>query len=523
MRKPSPQRPDMGKVTRSFERRREAALRKVHLPTVEDLLYGMPFYGGDLESDVREFANRSVAVAGALDLPSLQVALTELSMSASLEGVDELAQVVHQASTSQRVRKFEDNVLLRRRIYLAAWGDSATLSTLAMETISAAFNQLHSPPANSEAYLHLMFRAMELLASAAASQPFETYLPGNRIWHHNDPDTNLLRERGIRKAITRLIVDEEASKDSADSPSSIFEDLGASKAPAETSSGPSLVAIPTIGNSKTSEGKVATSYAKEVAGLPLPLVTAKDLHSTNEALLSEFPYASAQIRTLLESLTEHRPIRFRPTIIVGDPGSGKSHFCRRLMEALGLHYTMVPFAGISDSAFIGTARRYATGEPSMPVSTIVAHKIANPGLILDEVEKAGTGNQNGNALESMLPMLEGVTASAYQDPYLQARVDIGHVNWLMTANSLSPLSRPFRDRCRIVQFPSPTKEHIGTYVSNILPLLARDRGQPVEMFRLEAPHWESLQNWTDGSFRTLRKMLEAIIDEHEIHGRRSAN
>src|SRR5690606_19316908 len=111
----------------------------------------------------------------------------------------------------------------------------------------------------------------------------------------------------------------------------------------------------------------------------------------------------------------------------------------------------------------------------------------------------------------------------YQDPYIQAPVDVSHVNWIMTANALSPLSRPFRDRCRIIEFPKPRSEFLATYVANILPKLAKDRGQPAEMFRLAPAHLESLTNWTDGSMRTLIKMLRSIVDEHEAYGRRMAN
>ncbi|MCR6672729.1 hypothetical protein [Devosia ginsengisoli] len=132
-----------------------------------------------------------------------------------------------------------------------------------METINAAFDQLYAPP-NHEAYLTLMFRAMELLATAAAAEPFQTYLPGNRLWHRDNPDMNLIQARGIRPTITRLILDEE-NKDIIDT------SLADIPRPPEVTAGHAAVVIPSIGNSKTSEGKTAASYAADVVGIALPL------------------------------------------------------------------------------------------------------------------------------------------------------------------------------------------------------------------------------------------------------------
>lgn len=519
------ERPNLEKVVKSFVRRQDAALRGTHLPTNEELIYGMHFYGGQLESDVREFAYRSAPVAGSLGLDLLQIALVELSMSATLEGVQSLPTIF--GETSVRRRRFLDSVMLRRRIYLAAWGDSEPMAMLAMEVIGAALNQLHSRPTNSVAYVDLVFRAMELLASASASESFYPYLPGNRIWHHGDPDKNLIVSRGIRKSVTRLILDEE-EKDSEVNHSS---DLGVTPNPQPSEAAvdrrdhgvPGIVVLPKVGNIGTSEGKVAATYAKDLIERVVPFALGQQLALATSALIAEFPHAAFEIAQLTRSLVDGMPIRIKPTIIIGGPGSGKSYFCKRFLETLGLPFTFVPFAGISDSAVIGTARRYSTGEPSLPVSTIAAHLVANPGVVLDEVEKAGTGSQNGNALDSILPMLEGVTATAYHDPYLQASADISHLNWIMTANTLGPLSRPFRDRCRIIRFPAPSLDHLDAYVSNLLPQIVADRGQSVAMFRLDAVHRGSLQSWKDGSLRTLRKMLEAIVDEHDEYGRQRAH
>lgn len=514
----------MRKVAKSFDRRKNAALQRVHLPTEEDLIYGMPFYGGELESDVKEYAARTARITHSLGLQRVELCLMELSMSVSIEGVVELANAASYCEgPTARVRRFLDSMLLRRRIYLAAWGQRHHLADLAMETLNASFNLRESYVESSEQYLHLTFRSIELLAAAAGLEDFRPYLSGGQIVQINDPNTNLLRTRGIRKKVQRGLLD-ESLKDVAPQSS---ENTVMATSPQEPSGAiqpeSGIVVVKAIGNVDTSEGKVARSYALSVIGRALPVVIASQIQASRLQLFAEFPHAKTAIDALLWPLAEGHELRLPPTVLVGDPGSGKSYFCKRLFDVLETPYTMIPFAGVADSALIGTSRRYSTGEPSLPVTTVISHKVANPGIILDEIDKTGSSRHNGNPIDAMLPMLEPTTASIYQDPYIQAPVDVSHINWIMTANSVSPLSLAFRDRCRILAFPRPSSEFLSTYVANILPKLARDRGQPAEMFALAPFQLQSLENWTDGSLRTLTSMFQAIVDEHEVYGRTMAN
>ena len=100
---------------------------------------------------------------------------------------------------------------------------------------------------------------------------------------------------------------------------------------------------------------------------------------------------------------------------------------------------------MSDSALGGTPRRWATGEPSLPVEAIRRHLSAGPAIILDEIEKASSNRHNGALADVLLGMLGRETASAYHDPYVEAEVDLSQLNWLMTANEVETLHAPLRD------------------------------------------------------------------------------
>ncbi|MBS3652281.1 AAA family ATPase [Pseudaminobacter sp. 19-2017] len=144
--------------------------------------------------------------------------------------------------------------------------------------------------------------------------------------------------------------------------------------------------------------------------------------------------------------------------MVGPPGCGKSRFVRRLAEEFGSPYELIPCGGMSDGALGGTPRRWSSGEPSLPLSTVRRHECAGPVIILDEVEKVGTGKHNGNAHDVLLGLFEPETAGRWHDLYVQASCDRSHLSWLMTANEVEPIPSVLRDRCRVLK-PCRRRQH----------------------------------------------------------------
>lgn len=254
-----------------------------------------------------------------------------------------------------------------------------------------------------------------------------------------------------------------------------------------------------------------------LAGKRLRIVTRGDLPAQRAQLVSRWPHAAEVIDTVLRDLSADDRIRFRPTVFVGEPGSGKSSLARAIAEAVGLPTELVPLAGLADGSIAGTSAQWSTARESVPLQLVKSSRIANPCVVWDEVEKA-VDSQNGSATNALLPMLEPSTSRRIRDLALEVEVDLSMVSHFATANSLEGIPSPLRDRMRILAMPDPSWEHVGVLVKGILDDIAKERRldrrwlDDLAEDEMELLHSE----WTGGSIRQLRRIVEVLIDGREM-------
>lgn len=262
---------------------------------------------------------------------------------------------------------------------------------------------------------------------------------------------------------------------------------------------------------------------KSAINAALLLVEVPPLHQVRNTLIFEFPHALDVIDFVLADLVGRTTIRLRPLLLVGDPGGGKSRFARRLGEVLGLSVWREDASRADGAVFAGTDRRWYSAEPCHPFLAVAAGRIANPLVLIDEIEKSGTRSDYGRLWDCLLGFFEPETSARYPDPALQTNLDLSQVSYVATANSLDPLPSPIRDRMRVVTFPKPSADDLDALLPAVIADLARDRGldqswvPPLD----RAEHTAVARHWRGGSVRRLRRIVEAVLRERDVRATRN--
>ncbi|MDE0925221.1 AAA family ATPase [Aurantimonas coralicida] len=269
-----------------------------------------------------------------------------------------------------------------------------------------------------------------------------------------------------------------------------------------------------IAATKTTATKALWTACEKIVNVDIPLRTV--YNDPTEALVAEWPHASDVIRRLLAGVRVGDVIKLRPTLIVGAPGTGKTALLQAIAQCLDTPYFVFPCASSGDNSFGGTPARWHSSQLSTPGEAIRQHGVANPIVILDELEKAGRHYDNGSLVDALLPMLEAHTASGYFEAALDAPIDLSHVSFVATANTLS-IPAPLKDRFDVVQMPDPGPQHIGPLTRRIVADIQRKKGLVDGMIPPVAPDEEDLlkKAWKGGSLRKLARIVEALVDNRD--------
>lgn len=259
---------------------------------------------------------------------------------------------------------------------------------------------------------------------------------------------------------------------------------------------------------------------KGVAARHLPVAAAPDPEAVHAKIMRQVPWAPALADAVAGDLVGAPYARLRPTLLAGPPGSGKTSAGLAIGAALALPTTLYAAAGVSDGQFGGTSRAYGTGRASVPLQAIRRAGLASVLVVIDEGDKAGTSDHNGNLISTLLPYLERASASRLFDPYLEVEVDLSPVSYVITANEIGRVSGPLRDRCRVIHVPRPGPQHLDALAPRVAEALCRERGMHAAEAALDAAEMESLrEHWRGGSLRALQAAVGVCLDSR-AHGLR---
>ncbi|MFW8567089.1 AAA family ATPase [Orrella sp. 11846] len=251
------------------------------------------------------------------------------------------------------------------------------------------------------------------------------------------------------------------------------EILNASSAQADT-----LIVLkgPLMKSNDRDENRILDQYQK--LRKPLPFKTLPNLDqivAIRTQLQAQFPWATEAIDTIMNEFLARKRfgvqrLGMAPILLAGPPGTGKTRFSQKLAELLGTPGLLLNLAGMSDVKTLkGVTRGWSSARPSRIVEFMLQTQTPNPMVLLDEVDKTNQyGTNGGNPQDALLDLLEPGNAKQYQDIYLMAPCDLSHCLYILTCNSLDPISEPLKTRLRPVSFPPPRPEDAPVIIEGIV-------------------------------------------------------
>src|SRR5574337_219524 len=149
------------------------------------------------------------------------------------------------------------------------------------------------------------------------------------------------------------------------------------------------------------------------------------------------------------AVSGNEPVSFTPILLLGEPGIGKTHFAKALAEQLGTGYQFVSMSSLTAGWILsGASAQWNHAKPGKVAQTLVGGEVANPVIVLDEVDKAG-GDHRYDPMGALYTLLEHDTAVRFKDEFIDVDMDASHILWVATANDETAIPEPVLNRMNV--------------------------------------------------------------------------
>ena len=198
----------------------------------------------------------------------------------------------------------------------------------------------------------------------------------------------------------------------------------------------------------------------------------------------------------------------------GPPGVGKTSLGKSVAEALGREYVRMSLGGLYDESEIrGHRKTYIGAMPGRIIQNIKKAKASNPVFVLDEVDKLGRSN-HGDPSSALLEVLDPEQNDSFYDNYIETEYDLSKVMFIATANDISRIPAPLRDRMEMIEVNGYTvEEKIEIAKQHLIPDQLKEHGIGKKDFSITKKQIEKVieEQTHESGVRGLNKMMAKLV------------
>ena len=230
------------------------------------------------------------------------------------------------------------------------------------------------------------------------------------------------------------------------------------------------------------EHSIIRTYLDTVVALPWNTLTADEIDIKNaEKILNEDHYGLEKIKERILEFLAVKKLRddMKSPILClsGPPGVGKSSLAKSIAASMGRSFVRISLGGVHDEAEIrGHRRTYLGALPGKIIQSLKKIKTKNPVILLDEIDKMAS-DIKGDPAAAMLEVIDPAQNNEFVDHYLDIPFDLSKVLFIATANNLSLIPAPLRDRMEVIELESYTiKEKENIAAKYLIPRQIKENG-----------------------------------------------